>query len=141
MSVQVLNHFNVPEAEEVVYMTEEEEDENLEDFDEGNDIEIEGDDDSEDEEADITCPQCGTDVIIDDVTHKCPLCKYTFNLTKHGLLEDGFVQEEIEYDDDDNDESCDDMCLSDEEEESSEIDESESEFDYCDTDDEYVPKH
>lgn len=140
MSVEVVAPFNVPEAEEVVYMTEEEDDENLEDFDEGNDIEVEGDDvDSEDEEADITCPQCGTDVIIDDVTHKCPLCKYTFKLTKHGLLEDGFVQDKIEYEDDIGDESDDDMDVSDEEE-SSELDESESEFDYCDSDDEYVPR-
>jgi hypothetical protein len=136
MSVEVVAPFNVPEAEEV-YMTEEE-NEKLEEIDEGNDIQVEGDD-TDDEEADITCLQCGSDVIIDDVTHKCPVCKYQFKLTKHGLLDDGFVQDKVEYEDGAfDDDSEDEMEFSDEE--SSEYG-SESEIDYCDSDEEYVPKH
>lgn len=135
MSVLVQHPFSVPdEAEEVLLSEEDEDSVMLDDCDDGEDIDVETEDE---EEFDLICPHCNTGLYVDTASPQCPQCNFQFKLTKHGLLDDGFIVDQIEYEDnfEEEDESEFEEMTGDDSET-----EYESEIDYCESDDDYVPK-
>ena len=133
MSVKLCEPFHVYDEAEEVVMTEEES--VLEEIDDGIPISLEGDD--SEEEYDLTCTNCNQGILLQDGEDMCPRCGYKFKMTKHGFIDDGFVQDKVEYDRNDSPSESEAEYSDDSYATSS--DEDEEEFDYGDDDEDYVP--